>query len=87
MTPNRVLVSSPVNGNQGRVPSHPSRGRGDDFVWSLVGTLVAGPLTWGLIGAGIDYLVGTTRVFLPIGVVLGFVTSVLVVYLRFGRDS
>lgn len=82
-----MLVSRLVNGDQGRVPPSPYRGRGDDFVWSLVGTLVAGPLTWGLVGAGVDYLVGTTRVFLPIGVVLGFVTSVLVVYLRFGRDT
>ena len=61
-------------------------GRGDEFVWSLVGTLVGGPITWGAIGWGIDALVGTTRVFLPIGVVLGFVTSVVVVWYRFGRN-
>ncbi len=53
----------------------------------MVGTLVAGPLVWGLIGMGIDHLAGTTRVFVPMGVVLGFVTSVLVVYFRYGRDS
>jgi hypothetical protein len=82
-----VLVSVAVNGDQAGSPVPPSRGRGDEFVWSLVGTLVGGPLTWGAIGAGVDYLVGTTRIFLPIGVVLGFVTSVLVVYLRFGRDQ
>jgi F0F1-type ATP synthase assembly protein I len=82
-----VLVSGPVNGDRASSPTPPSRGRGDEFVWSLVGTLVGGPLVWGAIGAGVDYLVGTTRIFLPIGVVLGFITSVLVVYLRFGRDE
>lgn len=82
-----MLVSVAVNGDQAGSPGPSSRGRGDEFVWSLVGTLVGGPLAWGAIGAGVDYLVGTTRIFLPIGVVLGFVTSVLVVYLRFGRDQ
>ena len=80
-----MLVFGAVNGDEARIPPPASSGRGDEFVWSLVGTLVGGPLTWGAIGAGVDYLVGTTRIFLPIGVVLGFITSVLVVYLRFGR--
>lgn len=62
------------------------QGRGDEFVWSLVGTLVGGPVAWGAIGWGVDALVGTTRIFLPIGVVLGFITSVTVVWYRYGRD-
>jgi F0F1-type ATP synthase assembly protein I len=82
----RVLVSLTVNSDQAGIPTPPSRGRGDELVWSLVGTLVAGPIAWGAIGAGVDYVVGTTRVFLPIGVVLGFTTSFLVVYLRYGRE-
>lgn len=75
-----------MNGNRAVNPIPPSRGRGDDFVWSLIGSLVAGPLVWGAAGMGVDHLVGTTRIFLPIGVVLGFITSFVVVYLRFGRD-
>lgn len=71
-------------------PTAPSnqvpQGRGDEFVWSLVGTLVGGPVAWGAIGWGVDALVGTTRIFLPIGVVLGFITSVTVVWYRFGRN-
>lgn len=66
--------------------NHVPKGRGDEFVWSLVGTLVGGPVAWGAIGWGVDALVGTTRIFLPIGVVLGFITSVTVVWYRFGRD-
>jgi ATP synthase protein I len=53
-------------------------------VWSIIGTLVAGPAVWGLIGFGIDRLVGTS-IFLPIGVVVGFVGSLVIVYMRFGR--
>jgi F0F1-type ATP synthase assembly protein I len=81
-----VLVSVSVNDQRSGDPGPNIKGRGDEFVWSLVGSLVAGPLVWGLIGAGIDHLVGTERVFLPIGVVIGFITSVSVVYLRFGRN-
>lgn len=66
--------------------NHVPQGRGDEFVWSLVGNLVGGPVAWGAIGWGVDALVGTTRIFLPIGVVLGFITSVTVVWYRFGRD-
>ncbi len=53
----------------------------------MVGTLVAGPLTWGVIGMGIDHLMGTTRVFVAGGVALGFVTSLLFVYVRYGRNA
>lgn len=62
-------------------------GRGEDVVWSMVGSLVGGPLAWGAIGWFVDQLLGTTRVFLPIGVVLGFVTGIAIVYLRYGRDE
>ncbi len=82
-----MLVSRSVNKDRAQNAGVPTKGRGDEFVWSLVGTLVGGPLVWGLIGMGVDHLVGTTRVFLPIGVVLGFITSVAVVYARFGRDT
>jgi ATP synthase protein I len=53
----------------------------------MVSTLVAGPLVWGGIGMLIDSLVGTTRIFLPLGIVLGFVVSFYIVYVRFGRET
>ena len=53
--------------------------------WGLVSTLVAGPVTWGLIGGGLDMVLGTYRVFLAIGVVLGFLTSFYIAYVRYGR--
>ena len=57
------------------------------MAWSIISTLVAGPIVWGGIGALVDHFAGTNRVFLPLGVVLGFVTSFYIVYVRFGRDN
>jgi F0F1-type ATP synthase assembly protein I len=48
-------------------------------------TLVAGPVLYGLIGWGIDALVGTSRVFTALGVVFGFALSFYIVYARHGR--
>jgi ATP synthase protein I len=62
-------------------------GPGEDVAWGMVSTLVAGPLVWGGIGMLIDSLVGTTRIFLPLGIVLGFVVSFYIVYVRFGREA
>ena len=62
-------------------------GPGEDVAWGMVSTLVAGPLVWGGIGMLIDSLIGTTRIFLPIGIVLGFVVSFYIVYIRFGRET
>jgi len=59
---------------------------GSDQVWGLISTLVAGPAVWGAIGYVVDRLAGT-GVFLPIGVVVGFVTSFYVVYAIHGRDQ
>jgi ATP synthase protein I len=55
--------------------------------WAIVSTLIAGMLTWGLVGWGIDKLAGTNHVFLAIGIVLGGAGGVYIVYLRYGKDD
>ncbi len=60
---------------------------GETDAWGMVSTLVAGPVAWGLIGAGADALIGTERVFLAVGVVVGFVTSFYITYVRYGRSA
>lgn len=60
---------------------------GENVAWSVMSTLVAGPLVYGLIGWGIDALVGTSRVFLALGVLVGFVLSFYIVFARYGRDQ
>ena len=55
---------------------------GESQVWGLISTLVGGPAVWGGIGYGVDRLLDTEGVFLPIGVVVGFVTSFYIVYVK-----
>ncbi len=61
-------------------------GLSQNDAWGMVSTLVAGPVVWGLIGAGVDHLLGTTRVFLAIGLVVGFLASFYITYVRYGRS-
>lgn len=55
--------------------------RGESQVWGLISTLVGGPVVWAGIGFGIDRLLDTS-VFTPIGLVVGFVTSFYIVYVK-----
>jgi F0F1-type ATP synthase assembly protein I len=55
--------------------------------WAIVSTLIAGMVTLGLIGWLIDVLVGTTHVFLGMGIVLGGAGGVYAVYLRYGKGD
>ena len=58
---------------------------GESQVWGLISTLVGGPAVWGAIGYGVDHLL-QTGIFLPIGVVVGFITSFYVVYIKTNPD-
>lgn len=58
---------------------------GDAMAWSVVATLLAGPLVWGSIGWGADWLLGTPRVFTVIGILLGAVLAMYIVWVRYGR--
>jgi F0F1-type ATP synthase assembly protein I len=60
--------------------------QGEGIAWSVMSTLVAGPVLYGFIGWGVDALVGTTRVFTALGVLIGFVLSFFIVYARHGRS-
>ena len=59
---------------------------GESQVWGLISTLVGGPAVWGAIGYGVDRLLDTS-VFLPVGVVVGFVTSFYIVYVKTSRQG
>ena len=54
---------------------------GESQVWGLISTLVGGPAVWGAIGYGADRLLDTSAL-LPVGVVVGFVTSFYIVYVK-----
>jgi hypothetical protein len=62
--------------------AHPSGGEG--VVWSVVGTLLGGPLVWGAVGYGIDSLTGASWLT-PAGILLGFATSLYIIYVKHVR--
>jgi F0F1-type ATP synthase assembly protein I len=51
----------------------------------MVSTLLAGPLVWGLIGVGADALFDTGRLFLAVGIAVGFGLSFYIMFVRYGR--
>lgn len=73
------------NGEPGR-PSPESDKSGEGLVWSAISTLVAGPAVWGAIGWLVDNWLDTGSGFTAAGVVVGFITSFYLIWLKFGRD-
>ncbi len=60
---------------------------GEGLVWSVIGTLLSGPVVWGLAGAFLDRQLDSDPLYLALGLILGFGLSMYIVYLRFGRES
>ncbi|HEY8372386.1 MAG TPA: AtpZ/AtpI family protein [Pseudonocardiaceae bacterium] len=58
--------------------------RDESAVWSLVSTLVAGPVVWGGVGFLVDRATDS-RIWTPIGLAVGFVLGFYIVYVRHGR--
>ncbi len=54
--------------------------------WSISTTLLAGIAAWGAIGYLIDALAGTGKVFTAVGMVVGALAAIYLVYLRHGRE-
>ncbi|WP_116112785.1 AtpZ/AtpI family protein [Austwickia chelonae] len=54
-----------------------------DDASSILSYLFSGPLTFGGIGYGLDYWLGTTFV-VAIGILLGIAMSIYVIWLRYG---
>lgn len=78
----------PATASSARRSSTPSSSSGESEVWSFISTLVAGPAVWGLVGLGVDALVGSSgRLWTAVGVVVGFVTSLYIVYVRSIRSD
>ena len=54
--------------------------------WSITSYLVSGMVVWGGIGWLVDRWLGTSSVFLPVGLILGLVAALYLVYVRYGRN-
>ena len=57
------------------------------MAWTIIAELLAAIAVWGLIGWGIDRLLGTEKVFLAIGLVVGAGAGIYLVYLKHGRED
>lgn len=77
---------SPDGGSDDKGTSPPPSAS-DATAWSMIATLVAGPATWGGIGWLLDRWLDTGRLFTLLGVVVGFVAGIYVVYVRYAQMS
>lgn len=55
--------------------------------WAITSTMIAGLLTFGMLGFLVDLLAGTDPVFVSIGIIVGAAASIYLVYLRYGRSD
>lgn len=60
---------------------------GEGLVWSVIGTLLSGPVVWGGVGAIFDRISNSAPRYLALGVILGFSLSMYIVYVRYGRET
>ena len=73
--------TSPPMAGSGRDGAWAGMGTG----WAVTSTLVAGIAVWGGIGYLVDRLVGSDRVFVAFGIVLGAAGGIYIVYQRYGK--
>jgi F0F1-type ATP synthase assembly protein I len=55
--------------------------------WTITATMLGGIAVWGGIGFLLDRLAGTEDVFAALGMVLGALGGIYIVYLRYGRGE
>jgi ATP synthase protein I len=75
-------IPSPHGGTEAHVPGV---ARQTDLGNAVIAYLIAGPMTFGGLGWLLDRVLDT-RFLLPVGVVLGMVLSLYVIWLRYGRS-
>ncbi len=53
---------------------------------AITATLLSALLVWGGVGFLIDWLAGTPKVFTAIGMILGAVLGIYLIYVRYGKE-
>jgi hypothetical protein len=82
--PLAVIAMVSPNMNDQATPTPSGRGGGEELVWTVMSTVLAGPIVYGLIGYAVDRIFDVD-VGLPIGIVVGFVLSFYILYVRYFR--
>ncbi len=79
-----MAEDTPEPGSARPRPASPARQpSGADTGWAVTGTLISGMAVWGGAGWLLDQWLDT-RVFFPVGIILGMAVAIYVVVLRFG---
>lgn len=74
-------------GMSGRQTPNPTEQPDDMSAWTVFGYLVSGMAVYGVIGWLVDRWVGHTTLFLLIGVILGLIAGIAMVFLRLRNKS
>lgn len=79
-----MAEDEPHRGDSRSRPASPARqGSGADTGWAVIGTMLSGMAVWGGVGWLLDQWVDT-RVFAPVGIILGVASAIYVVVARYG---
>jgi F0F1-type ATP synthase assembly protein I len=79
-----MAEDGPREGSTRPRPAGASRqGSGADTGWAIVGTMLSGMAVWGGAGWLLDRWLDT-RVFAPVGILLGMAAAIYVVVVRYG---
>ena len=79
-----MAEDDPARGETRPRPAGPARrGSGTDTGWSIIGTMISGMAVWGGAGWLLDRWLDT-RVFLPVGIILGISAAIYLVVKRYG---
>ncbi|MGY1739948.1 MULTISPECIES: AtpZ/AtpI family protein [unclassified Blastococcus] len=79
-----MAEDDPRPGSARPSPDRPAGGgSGAETGWAVTGTLISGMAVWGGAGWLLDQWLDT-RVFFPVGIILGMAVAIYVVVLRFG---
>jgi F0F1-type ATP synthase assembly protein I len=79
-----MAEDDPDRGDARPRPAGPARrGSGADTGWSIIGTMISGMAVWGGAGWLLDRWLDT-RVFLPVGIILGMAAAIYIVVARYG---
>jgi F0F1-type ATP synthase assembly protein I len=79
-----MAEDSPASGEVAPRPARqPQQGSGAETGYAVIGTLISGMAVWGGVGWLLDQW-WDTRVFFPVGVILGMAVAIYLVVARFG---
>lgn len=79
-------MSDDANGGKGGDgPPVPQGTRGAEVAWGIISYLVAGMIAWGGIGWLLDWWLGTGRVFVAVGILVGFAGAFYLIIRRYGN--